>query len=197
MAFGAAGRKGQHRLRAVQGLDRSLLVDAEYDCMLRRIDIKPNHVQRFGLEVGIVGSNVALHPMRLQTGVGPGARHLHVIDAELACQPPRTPVGGPIGRGLHSGFQDSGLSPQRRRSPTRALMSGIQPLQPVSGKACPPAGDESLAATQTIPDLLPRQPGGEQEHQTCPLHVGGRQAAGAGTRFEFGSFGFGKDDGRV
>ena len=197
VAFGAARGQGQHRLRPVEGLDRSLLIDAEYDCVLRWVDVEPNHVERFGLEVGIVGSNVALHAMRLQTGVGPRPRDLHVVKAELACQPPCTPVGGPVGWGLHGGFQNSCLSPQRPRLPARALMSGIKTFQPVGSKACPPTSNEGLAATQTISDLLPRQPCSEQEHQARPLHVSSRQAAGPGARFEFNSFGFGKDDGRV
>ena len=54
MPFHAAGRQGQHRIQTVQSLDCRLLVHTENGSVLRRIQIQPNDVCGFGLEVRIV-----------------------------------------------------------------------------------------------------------------------------------------------
>ena len=80
MALGAPRRQRQHRILAVQRLDRGLLVDAEHRRVLRRVQVQPDHVGRLGLEVRVVGGQVALQPMRLEAVLGPDARHRHVRD---------------------------------------------------------------------------------------------------------------------
>ena len=42
MPFGPAGRKGQNRVQAIQGLDSTLLVGTEYCSMYRRIEVQSN-----------------------------------------------------------------------------------------------------------------------------------------------------------
>ena len=79
MAFRSPWRQRQHRIDPVERLNRRLLVDAEDDGVLRRVEIEADHVRRFRLEVGIRRAQVALQPMRLQAGVAPrpGGRCLH------------------------------------------------------------------------------------------------------------------------
>src|SRR5580700_1510484 len=44
VALGPPRAKRQHRVEAIEGLDRCLLVDAEYRGMLWRIDVEPDHI---------------------------------------------------------------------------------------------------------------------------------------------------------
>ena len=81
MACGPARRERQHRVFAIECLNRGFLVHAEHGCVLRRMQIQADHIGRLGLEVRIVGGQVALKPMRLEGVLGPDARHGHVGDA--------------------------------------------------------------------------------------------------------------------
>ena len=51
MSLGAPRRQRQHWVEPIEGLNRRLFVDGEDRRMLRRIQIQPDHVGRFGLEV--------------------------------------------------------------------------------------------------------------------------------------------------
>lgn len=54
MAFGAAGRKRQHRIEPVQRLNGGLLVDTEDGRVLRRVQIEADYASGLALEIGIV-----------------------------------------------------------------------------------------------------------------------------------------------
>jgi hypothetical protein len=51
MALDAAGRKRQNRIEPIKCLNRRLLINAEHRGMLRRVQIEPENVRGFGLEV--------------------------------------------------------------------------------------------------------------------------------------------------
>ena len=46
MAFGTPRRQGQHRVFAIERLNRGLLVHAEHGCVLRRVQVQPDHIGR-------------------------------------------------------------------------------------------------------------------------------------------------------
>ncbi len=64
--FGSPGRKRKHRIEAIQSLNRGLLIHAKHGRVLRRLQIQPDDIGCFGLEIRVVARHVALQPMRLQ-----------------------------------------------------------------------------------------------------------------------------------
>lgn len=60
VALGATGGKPQHRIEPVQRLNGGLLIDTEHGRMLRRAQVQPDDVRRFGFEIRIVAGHVAL-----------------------------------------------------------------------------------------------------------------------------------------
>src|SRR5208283_3337954 len=54
VALGPPGAERQHRVEAIEGLNRGLLIDTEHRGVLRRIDVEPDHIGGLALEVWIV-----------------------------------------------------------------------------------------------------------------------------------------------
>ena len=102
MAFRSSWRQRQQQIDPVECLNRRLLVDAEDNSMLRRVEIETDDICRLRLKVGICRAHVAFQPMRLQASVAPRPGDDGVLHAEFAAQRSR----GPMRRAV-------------RRSPTR------------------------------------------------------------------------------
>ena len=64
---GPARLHRQRRLGAVQRLDLGLLVHAQHDRLLRRVQVQPDDVDELLLEPRVVGELERLDPVRLQT----------------------------------------------------------------------------------------------------------------------------------
>ena len=79
VALGPPRAKRQHRVEAIERLNRGLLIDTEHRGVLRWIDVQPDHVGGLALEVRIIGGHVALQPMGLKPGAPPDPRDHHVI----------------------------------------------------------------------------------------------------------------------
>ncbi len=161
VALGPPRAKRQHRVEAIERLDRGLLIDAEYRGVLRRIDVEPDHVGGLTLEVRIIGGHVALQPMGLKPGAPPDSRDHHVIDPQRPRQLAAAPVGGTIvGRAPGPG-QNAGFQPRRALSRRPPLMAGKQARQPLlqqSGPAnarCKPNYSPGPAGWRTMIDLRP------------------------------------------
>src|SRR3972149_6147942 len=71
MPLRATGREREDGLEAVQGLNRALLVEGEHSRMARRVQVEPNDVGGFRLEVGGRRGHIAPKPIRLHAGPGP------------------------------------------------------------------------------------------------------------------------------
>lgn len=153
VALQAPRRERQHRIEPVERLDVTLLVQAEHRSMLRRIEIETNDVGGLLLEIGIVGSHVALDPMRLESRSLPDLRHRHVGDAELGCQLARRPVRRSIGRRLAGQRQDASLHLRRDHPRGAPQVSRVQPRQSVSLKARLPSSHVRRRAADLLADL--------------------------------------------
>ena len=94
VAFGPPRAQRQHRGEAIERLNGGLLVDTENRSVLRRIDVKPDHIGGLAFEVRIGGSQIALQAVRLMPGAPPDPRDHHVIDPQCARQLAAAPVGG-------------------------------------------------------------------------------------------------------
>ena len=84
----------QHRLSPIQGLDLRLLVHAQDQGALRRVQVQADDVGHLGLELGVGTELERRGSMRLQIVRLPDAMHARGADAHLLGQPPRTPVRG-------------------------------------------------------------------------------------------------------
>ena len=66
-AFDVAEPHGKHGLGTFEGLDLAFLIDAKHHCLVRRIEIKPNHVAQLLDKEGIGRKLEAAGAVRLQT----------------------------------------------------------------------------------------------------------------------------------
>ena len=179
VALSSPGRQRQHRIKAIQGLDRGLLIDAEHRRMLRRVDVQPDHIGRLELEVRVVRGHVALHPMGLKPGALPDPRHHHVADPQCRRQLAAAPVRGAIRRGRRVQSRMRASSAGVRFSTARPRMVGKQARQPLSFETTLPATDIVGVAAQ---NLANRQVGftlRQQQDQPRAAHILGRQRARA------------------
>ena len=137
--------------------------------MLRRVQVQADHVGSLGLEVRIVGRQIAFQAVRFDRMLGPDARDRHVRDrsAQLGGKLSRRPVCRAVG----------GLSLGRPRQHARLdtighlvrLAPGVackQARQAVGRKPLAPAIDVAVAAIELGANLGPRQPLAQQQDQT-------------------------------
>lgn len=133
------------------------------------MQVKPDHVGSLGLEVGIVGSQVAFEPMRLDAVLGPDPRHRHVRNAaaEFSGELARGPVRGAVGWLARGGPR------QHPRldliSHLVALAAGVareQARQSIRLETLAPAVDVAVAAIELDADLGPGQTIGQQKNQS-------------------------------
>ena len=170
MPLGTARRERQHRIFAVQRLNRGLLVNAEHHGILWRLEIQPNHIGGLDFKVRIVGSQIAFEPMRLDPVFGPDTGHGHVRDIpaqscrELArrpvCRSARRFVFGRPSQYLR--FQAVGDFVA-----FATTVPGKQPRQPIRRKALAPAADIAIATIELGADFGPCPTLGEQKNQAC------------------------------
>ena len=139
VSLGSAGRKGQHRIQAVQGLDCSLFVYAKDGGMIRRVQIKADNVGGLLLEVGILAQHVTAQPVRLKAVASPNPRNGHVIGAELGGQPTAAPVGGSVLRATTGPLQNACLKLRGIGPHFATLMTGHQSRQTACQKTLSPA----------------------------------------------------------
>ena len=83
-ALRGAGQHRQDRRGAIQGLDLGLLVDAEHDGALGRVEVEPDDVADLGDELRVLGELPGLLAMRLQPERPPDPLHRRLREADLA-----------------------------------------------------------------------------------------------------------------
>ena len=89
---GGSGQHRQDRRGAIQGLDLGLLVDAEHDRVLRRVQIEADDVADLGFELRVGGKLEGSVSPRLHAVGAPRPRDGRVADPEVPAQQPRGPV---------------------------------------------------------------------------------------------------------
>ena len=128
-----SGHHRQRRLGAVQGLDLGLLVHAQHDRLLRRVQIQTDHVDELVVELRIVGHLERLDPMRRQTQIRPNPLHRSRTDSHLLGHRPARPVRGTRRCGRGGQPHDLGdrlLGDRRFAAPTSRIFSS--PANPSS-----------------------------------------------------------------
>ena len=167
MAVGPPGRQGPHRVVAIERLNRRLFVHADHGRVLRRVQIQADHIGRRGLNVRVVGGQVAFQAMRPEGVLGQDTRHRHVREAPQLCRSrARRPVRGPLSRRALGGpRQHFGLDPIRHFVARAPSITGEQPRQSICGKALALAINVAVAAIKLGPNLRPGQSLGPQQNQ--------------------------------
>jgi hypothetical protein len=95
----------QPRLRAVEGLNLAFLVGAQYNGMLRRVEVKTDYRLELFSEVGIVADLEGPGQVRLETVFVPDTAHALFAETGRLCHRSRAPVSC-VGRLLLRGLTD-------------------------------------------------------------------------------------------
>src|SRR5258705_10195747 len=104
------------------------LIHRKHGRMRRWIQVQPNDIGGFLLKLWVVGRHVAIQPVWLEVMLGPYSRHHHMTDLELASQPARAPLRGPVRRRtLERPLQNARL---QRRSQGAGLLPSVPAEQP-------------------------------------------------------------------
>src|SRR5271169_5594688 len=143
VTFGASWRERQDGIKTIQGLNGSLLIDAEYGRVLGRIEIEAEDVGRFGFEIGIIAGHVAFEAVRFQTGLLPNPMHGVFADAQRGSQLAATPVRGPVAGFSPRVGQNSGAQSGSQYTGLLTGMIGVQSIESVTTEALLPANDRS------------------------------------------------------
>ena len=111
--------EGQTRLGPIERLDLGLLVDAQHDRTVGRVEVEADDLSNLLLEHWVVRDLEPLHDMQLQPGIGPDAPHARSRDTHRLGHCRAAPMRG-VGRGLLHGLRDH-LQPDlpRKRRHTR------------------------------------------------------------------------------
>jgi len=108
--------------------------------MARRIEIEADDVGRLALEIGIVGSHVALQAMGPQTGLAPNAMDQVLADAELLGELAAGPMGGAVAGLALGGGEDLGAHFGRQLGGRLAGTMRFEAVETVVEEAPSPTG---------------------------------------------------------
>src|SRR4029079_6764347 len=192
MPLDSSRRQRQHRVKAIEGLNRSFLVDAKHRRMRWRVEVQPNDVGRLSFKLRVIRGHVALHSMRFEPMLSPYSSHHHVMRTQLLSQLPGAPMRGSIARCLPSAFQNARLQFRRERAQLTAFVPAVQPRQALGLKALTPARHETVVAIELIANLSPTRTFGQHQNAARSARLFCANRAPSGAFVQFHSFGFGQ-----
>ena len=99
-AFYLTWTQRQHRLRAIQSLDLSFLVNRQHQRVIRRVQIEPNHVDHLVGEMGIIADLEGLQAMGFEVRSRPELSNLPRGDPSIFGHQANAPVSGLFGNTL-------------------------------------------------------------------------------------------------
>ncbi len=161
----------QSRLRAVQGLDLTLLVAAEHQRMLGRVHVQAYHVQQLVLEAGITRQLEAAAQVRLEAMAVPNAADGRGTRSKMLGQCAGAPVGGVDWSLMQRGMHDARLHRRRDRGGSTCARS-------ILAKRIDAAVQKTLTPQRHLPAIEPRLErdvlvlpacGGHQDHERSLL----------------------------
>src|SRR5580700_8172999 len=186
---------GERGLLALESLDLRLLVDAEHDRFLRRVQVQSHDVGELLLEPRVVAELERLTPMGLEASGLPDPVHGHVTDAELAGQG----SGGPVrltGRGRVEGGVDNlpreGGRDRGVGSGSRSVLADS--LDTEEGEALTPETDGVGASMELVGNLLVLTTLGRTEYDASSKDQSVRGGTAARPGLELAAFVGGEND---
>ena len=169
---GAALLDRQPRLRPVERLDLTFLVEAEHDGVRGWIDIEPDDVAQFGDELRVVGKLELADTVRLQPMRAPDALNRRNADAYSLRHQRTCPVRRLAGRRLHRQFDDAlGDRGREFRHARGPRLVAQQPIHALGGEAFLPAPDAGFRLAGLAHDGVCADPLGAQQHDLRPPNV--------------------------
>src|SRR6516225_7716311 len=160
MPFGPARRKGQNRIQAVQRLDSTLLVDAEYSSVHRWVEVQPNDISRFLFKLRIIAGQVAARTVGLESKLPPHSADRRLTDPHLLGQPITAPMGRAVGRSASSQLQNTGFGLSRAPAMLGSAVTRIQATQALLLKTLLPKANVAIGATQSFANFTIRATSG-------------------------------------
>ena len=145
-AFGQAGAQRQNRLGTIERLNLALLVYAQHQRFVRRIEVQADHIAQLGDEVGIGTELERFDQVRLKPVCPPNLVHHGSTDPLSAGHRAHTPVGG-IGRLGLEGCLDNRRDARGGQllAPARAGRVAQQSLNPGRAESFAPKGNRRPA----------------------------------------------------
>src|ERR1700746_1847674 len=153
MSFGSARGERQNRVKSVERLDSTLLIDTEDRSVYRRLKVQANDVGRLLFKLRIIAGHVTTQPMRLNTEMAPDTAHARLANAQPSRQPIAAPVGRTVGGTLTRGLQDTRLSLSGPRSALTPAITRIKSRQTLLLKALLPLPEILVTAIQSLPNF--------------------------------------------
>ncbi len=187
MALGTPGRKREHRIEAIQGLDGALFIQREDRGVGRRLMVEADDVGGLGFEIGVIAGHVATHPVRLNPGPLPDPGDHGVAHLEMTRQTPCAPVGGAIGGRHTCRRQDLTLQRWGAAQSFASTVAGIESGDAFGQKPSLPTRHILAPASQASLQGAVGLPSGEAENQIRPPGLIHTHAPRAGFGFELSS----------
>src|SRR6516162_8658566 len=110
-------------------------VDAEHRCIDRRLEIQPDDIGGFFLELRIVTGNIAAQSMRLEPSFGQDARYPDVVRAHFGGNLASRPMRRAIRRFALGQSQHSGLESNAFFAATPSTMPAVEATETFPNKA--------------------------------------------------------------
>ena len=189
----------QTRLGAVARLNLALLIDRQYDGMVRRIDIEADDVAQLGDELRVIGQLELTHPVGLQAMGAPDALDRTDADPDRFGHGRAGPMGRVRGRASQGqGHHVFGNIWAQWRDARRSRLVAPQPGSTLGAKPLLPTPDDGLSLSGPPHDLGGAVPGGCQQDDLGPpdmllraVPVGDnclQRGSVGGAQFDLGSF---------
>ena len=158
----------QRLLGPIQRLNLGLLIDAEHDRVLGRVQIRPDNVGDLGDQLGIGRELERFGPPRLHPVMPPGPQHRRGIHPQMIGQQPRRPMRHtePGRRRCQRSGQDFG--PVYGPWPSRAPLI-LQPSYSRAHIPVPPADHRRTRHPDLSGDLSVGDSIGGEQHDPGPL----------------------------
>jgi hypothetical protein len=181
MAFDAAGGKRQNRIEPIMCLNRRLLINTEHGGMLRWVQMQPDNVGGFSLEVRVIACHKPIQPMRLQPSFFPDATDGILADAQLRGELAATPLSATTPRLYARSRQNPGSQLRGQHRGWLSRMAGIQSVQPRNKKL----DDGRRRSSRSLPDRAERRSFSQHQNQPGPEYISRRQGSGLSNATQF------------
>src|SRR5512139_449795 len=151
----AAFFQRQSRLRAIQRLNLTLLVHAEYQGFVRRVQIQAHHIRQFLQKLGITRQLERLCSVWLKTMALPDPAYCCFADTLFFSHRATTPVGCPRRPTLKGGMDDLlNLICRKLRFPSTSCRHFPKTLWPFFKEALSPQRNRFWVNLHALGDIL-------------------------------------------
>ena len=177
LAFGNAGAQRGCRSCPIEGLNLTLLVDAENQSLVGRVEVKPHHIVKLFAEVLVFAEFEGFDKMRLQVVSPPNTSHSRLAEPLRLGHAPSAPVSRVGWRAvqccgdnsIYFSLKNSWLAPR-----TRSIF--LQPGKTQGQESLAPQLNRGSRYVQFLSDVLAQKTIGGQANNLGALDLTERKA---------------------